>query len=126
MSARAKRGVDLESLRARALALPGVEEGTCYGTMAFRVRGKFLARLKEDGESLVIKVRFEERDELMRNDPETFYITDHYKDWPSVLVRLPNVKPDDLDMLLEDAWRRAAPKRLLEAFQPVKRRVRRR
>lgn len=42
--------MNFETVRAVALALPGVEEGTCYGTPAFRVRGKFLLRLREDGE----------------------------------------------------------------------------
>jgi YjbR len=54
--------VTFETVRAIALALPGVEEGTSYGTPAFRVRGKFLARLREDGETLVVKCDYHERD----------------------------------------------------------------
>lgn len=38
-----------DTVRRLALALPGVEEGVSYGTPAFRVRGKLLARLREDG-----------------------------------------------------------------------------
>lgn len=51
-------------MRRLALALPGVEEGLSYGTPAFRVKGKFLARLKEDGGSLVVKIDFDEREAL--------------------------------------------------------------
>lgn len=40
-----------DTVREIALSLPGVEEGTSYGTAAFRVRGKFLARLREGGEA---------------------------------------------------------------------------
>jgi hypothetical protein len=45
-----------DTVREIALSLPGVEEGTSYGTAAFRVRGKFLARLREDGETLALRI----------------------------------------------------------------------
>jgi hypothetical protein len=108
--------MDLDGVRAILLALPGVEEGPCYGTPGFRVRGKLLARLREDGDSLVVKVPFEEREFLMQSDPETFYITDHYRNYPAVLVRLSRVEPALLGELLEDAWRAAAPKRLAAEY----------
>ena len=106
-----------ETARRLALALPGVEEGTCFGTPACRVGGKLISRLKEDGETLVLtRIGFEERLALMERDPKAFYITDHYMNYPSVLVRLSAVKPDELRELIERAWRRAAPKRLIAAF----------
>ena len=43
----------MKTVRRIALAFPGVEEGPCYGTPGFRVRGKFLARMKEDGETAI-------------------------------------------------------------------------
>jgi hypothetical protein len=52
----------------------------------------------------------------MKAEPETFYITDHYRDYPAVLVRLANVDPGMLRHLLEQAWRQAAPKRLVAAY----------
>ena len=67
--------VTFETVRRLALGFPGVEEGTSYGTQAFRVRGKFLARLREDGESLAIKCGFEERDYRIQADPKTFFTT---------------------------------------------------
>lgn len=105
-------------MRRIALVLPGVEEGTSYGTPAFRVGKKFLARLWEDGEVLVVKIGFDEREILMKADPETFFITDHYQGYPSVLVRLAAVDPDDLREVLEQAWRFGAPKRLVAASAP--------
>ena len=104
-----------DDVRRIALALPGVEEGTSYGTPAFKVKGKFLSRLKEDCETLVVKIGFDERDILMAANPETFYITDHYLGYPAVLVRLATVDPDDLRELFEGAWRLVAPKRLVAA-----------
>src|SRR5258707_8837969 len=108
--------VTFDLIRELALQLPGVEEGTSYGTPALKVKGKFLSRLKEDGESIVVRVGFDVRDVLMAADPETFYITDHYRGYPAVLVRLSRVRRDDLRGLLEEAWRGVAPKRLVVAF----------
>ena len=100
--------------RRLALSFLGVEEGTCYGTPAFRVKGRFLARLREDGETLAIKCGFDERDFRMAADPATFFTTDHYRGYPTVLVRLSNVTEADLRDVLEEAWRVNAPKRLVE------------
>lgn len=110
---RSRPPVDFDTLREIALALPGVEEGTSYGTPAFRVRKKFLSRLREDGESVVIKIGFDERELLMQSDPETFFITDHYRGHPSVLVRLASVSREELARVFEEAWRQAAPARLV-------------
>lgn len=107
------RPVDLAAVRNMLFALPGVEEAPCYGTPGFRVRGKLLARLKEDGETLVVKCGDEARDLRLQADPKTYFVTDHYKGYPAVLVRLPRVAAADLDDLLETAWRRVAPKRML-------------
>ena len=97
-----------KDVRKMALSLEGVEESTSYGTAAFKVRGKLIARLKEDGESLVVGATFEEREEMMCAEPETYYITDHYLNYPWVLVRLPKVHPDALRDLLKGAVRLAA------------------
>jgi hypothetical protein len=100
--------VTFEDARKMALALNNVEEGTSYGTPAFKAGGKLLARLREDGDSLVVGTTFEEREEMMAADPETYYITDHYLKYPWVLVRLSRVRPDELRDLLSRAWRLAS------------------
>lgn len=110
-----------DTVRASARALPGVEEGTSYGTPALKVRGKLFIRLKEDGETIVVRTDSFERDHLLRTSPGTFFITDHYRDYPWVLVRLGNVEDGQLRDLVESAWRRTAPKRLrddLDAQRP--------
>ena len=108
--------VTFDTVRRLALAFPAVEEGTSYGTPAFRVRGKFMARLREDGESLAVKCGFDERDFRMQADPQTFFTTDHYRGYPTVLVRLETVDPADLRDVLEQAWRLHAPKRLVATY----------
>jgi hypothetical protein len=109
--------VTFDDVRKLALSFPGVEEGTSYGTPALRVKGKFLARLHEDGESLVVKVDYAAREVLMAADPHTFYVTGHYVCYPMMLVRLSTVRAVDLKQLIEDAWRITAPKRLVQEYQ---------
>jgi hypothetical protein len=108
--------VTYDQVRELARRLPGVEEGTSYGTAALKVHGKLLVRLKEDGDTIVLRTDFIERDHLLRTAPATFFITDHYRDYPAVLVRLSSVAPAQLRELLEDAWRRVAPKRLVATY----------
>ena len=97
--------------------------GPCVLSPRRRVGQRRLApdldRQHQDGESLVIRVDFEEREELMNADPEKFYITDHYLNYPWMLVRLSKVRRDELSDLLVQSWRRTAPKRLLAAFHGV-------
>jgi hypothetical protein len=112
--------VTYETVRTIALALPGVEEGPCYGTPGLRVRGRLFARLWEDGETLVLKIGFDAREVLMAANPEIFFITDHYAGYPYVLVRLPKVRRDQIEPLIEEAWRINAPKRLLAEYEPGK------
>lgn len=107
----------LETVRQLALALPGVEEGLSYRTPAWKIGKTLLARMHQDGEALVLKMDFLARDTLMQADPDTFFITDHYQNYPWVLVRLSTVRREQLRGLLDVAWRDAAPKRLLAARQ---------
>jgi len=118
------RKVGLETVRELMLALPGVTEGTSFGTVAFRVNKKFLARLKEDGVSLVLKCA--DRDPLIESDPDAFYVTKHYENYPSVLVRLTKVNRAKLARVIEQAWRMEASPRLIRlyesgAYQPLPR-----
>ena len=111
--------VNFETVCELARELPGAEESTSYGTPAFKVKGKLFARFHQDGESLVVGVDFDEREEMMQADPEKFYITDHYRNYPWILVRLSKVRPDELRDLLLGSWRRAAPKQMVTALHKL-------
>jgi len=111
-----RRAVTEKTVHELLLGFPGVEEGPCYGTPGFRVRGKFLARLRDDGATLVVKCGDVERDLRIQADPHTFFTTDHYRGYPTVLIRLDSVSREDLLEVVEVAWRRSAPKRLLAAY----------
>lgn len=70
--------ITFEGVRRIALALDGVAESTSYGTQAFKLGGKLIARLREDSVTLVVGTTFDERGELMAAEPDTYFITDHY------------------------------------------------
>ena len=97
-----------DEIRKMAMALDGVEEGTSYGTPAFKVGGALIARLRDDIVALVVRMSIEDRAELMAADPETYFITDHYLKYPWILVSLARVHPDAMLDLLRSAWRSAA------------------
>jgi hypothetical protein len=111
----ARRPISFETVREMVAGLPGAVEGKSYGTPAFRVGKSLFVRQHQDGESLVVKIDPDERAIRIMADPGTFYITDHYLNYPWILVRLSTVRRDELRELLEDAWRQSAPARLLSA-----------
>jgi hypothetical protein len=100
--------VTYDTVRRLALGLPGVEEGTSYGTPALKVNGKLFVRLHQDMDKIVLKMSFERREEMMAADPETYFITDHYRDYPWILVSLACVQADALPELLKIAHREAS------------------
>jgi len=100
-----------------ALKLPGVEESTSYGTPSLKVKGKILSRLRTEAEgALALRCDFLDRQILLQADPDAFFVTDHYLNYPMILVRLDKVRRSALPDLLERAWRMVAPTRLVAAF----------
>lgn len=102
-----------ETVRAIAQTLPHTIESTSYGTPSFKVKGQFMCRLKEDGDTLVLKIDEFEKEALIALDPHIFYTTDHYNGYPAVLIRLSQIGHAQLQHLMERAWRFVAPKRVL-------------
>ena len=100
--------VTFEAIRKMALALENVEETTSYGTPAFKVGRTMIARLRDEIGALVVGMRIEDREQLIAEDPETYFVTDHYLKYPYVLVNLSRVTPDAMRDLLRGAWRSAA------------------
>ena len=104
-----------DEARAMFLAHPGVEEGTSFGTPAFKLKGKFMARLRDDDRDvLVLKpIGEDEQRFLMETQPQAFFTTPHYAGYPAVLIRLSQVDRAQLQELIGECWLRLAPKRLL-------------
>lgn len=113
----ARASLTFDDVLAMGAALPGIEEGKSYGTRAIKVKGKLIVRLKEDGETIVLKTTFVVRDILMHEQPTVFYVTDHYRDGPWVLVRLKSIKKKQMTELLESAWRENAPPKVVREFE---------
>jgi hypothetical protein len=107
----------LQFIRQHMMSLPGTTEALCFGTPAFYVNKKLLARMWENGEVLV--VRSLERETWLQAGPDTFFITDHYRNYPSMLIRLDKVQPDDLKQLLTTAWLSRASKTQLKEHRGV-------
>ncbi len=106
-----------DDVRKFALAWPEVEDGTSYGTPALKVRKKLLARLKEDHDSLVMPgVPQDEREMLVESRPKLFYFTDHYRDYPIVLIRLSKAARADVEPLLLQQWRALASKAAVKEY----------
>jgi hypothetical protein len=109
--------MNFDDVRTIALAWPGVEDATSYGTPSLKVKGKFLTRLREDGDTLVLTgVSFDEREMLIEAQPEVFYFTEHYRGYDTVLARLSKADPRAIMRLLLRRWREVAPKKLVKAF----------
>jgi hypothetical protein len=102
---------------AAGLRLPEAEEGIWFRTPCLKVRKKSFCRMKEDGETLVIRVvDLEDKEALLRSDPDVYFTTPHYDGYAYVLVRLPVADRVALGELVEDAWRLVAPKRVVAAY----------
>jgi hypothetical protein len=84
--------LDFDSVRVIALALPGVEEGTLHGAPSLKVAGRPGAPQNQSAP-------------LLAAQPSVYYLTDHYINYPTVLVRLSRIRRDALRDLLTAAWR---------------------
>jgi len=101
--------IDFNTVRGIALHLSGVEESTTYGSPCFKARGKLLACIavhrSAEPDSLAVRVDFDSRAEMIAEAPDLYYLTDHYVNYPFVLVRLNRIQRDALKDLLGMAWR---------------------
>jgi hypothetical protein len=115
-----RRGMTWEQVREFALALPGVEESPSYGAPALKVKKRLMLRLREPGVLVVIPIDDMEKAFLMETQPDVFYITDHYRGYPAVLVRLSKVHPSELREMIERCWHALAPKKLLSEYDAAR------
>lgn len=113
-------------VRKVALSFPLANEKPSYGKPAFFIAKKFFTRLRSEDDSLVwIVGSIDERDNLIELDPKTYFITEHYRDYPSVLVRIKRINEAMLRKMLERRWRAIAPKKLINDIDDSKPELRR-
>ncbi|MCJ8208286.1 hypothetical protein MUY27_01110 [Mucilaginibacter sp. RS28] len=105
----------LKLIRETLLPLPGTREGNRLGDIGFYIQKKLLCLLKADGETL--SLYHHDRDILIAANPDIYYITPHFQNYPYVLVRLPLIADEELIPLLINAWKLKANKTQLKAFE---------
>src|SRR4026209_778318 len=107
--ARTRPGSTFDTVRSIAAELPDVEEGIAWRVPVWRLRGRILActasHKSAEPDTLVVLIGLDQRDALIADEPATYYLKPHYENYPSVLVRLSQIKRDALKDLLQAAWR---------------------
>jgi hypothetical protein len=111
-----RAALTFDDVREIALSMPEVEETTAYGMPAFKAgKTRFVGRPVErsgvEPNTLGVRVSVEERDGLIASRPDIYYLTEHYAAHPAVLVRLSNIRRNQLRELLGTAWRFAMERR---------------
>ncbi|MFI5319343.1 MAG: DUF488 family protein [Myxococcota bacterium] len=106
-----KRGVSWRQALALALSFPGVREGASYGQPALLLDGKFFSRFNQKEDALVVHAEEPLRDALLAGKPDVYFTTDHYRNYPALLVRLPHAQLSELAALYEAHFRAHATKK---------------
>jgi hypothetical protein len=101
------KATGLSRVRRITTKMDGVEEGTTFGFPAFKIGGKTFAWFPKKKEvepgSLGVRMSILDRDHLIVSEPDLYYLTPHYADYTSVLVRVDLLTDPQLRMILEDA-----------------------
>jgi len=103
------------TVRKIGLTLPDVQAAIRYdGSPVLQLGGAFMAGLamheSAEPDTLVVRVPFDQREWLLQDAPETYYLTDYYRPHPTVLVRLSRIDAAALHDLLTMSWRATQPK----------------
>ena len=109
-----KKKVDFDCVRTIALDLAHVEESITYRSPCFKALGKLMACIaihkSAEPDTLAVRVDFDSRAAMIEEAPDIYYLTDHYVDYPFVLVRMNRIEPQALKDLLGMAWRLSTTK----------------
>ena len=124
-----------DDVRRMALALPETSEGTSWGNVSWRVRGKpFVwerplrrADLEALGDAApagsILGARVEHvgaKEALLADDPDVYVTTPHFDGYAAILVRLDEIGLDDLEEVIVEAWLVQAPKRLAREWEAAR------
>jgi len=106
-------------VRAVGLQMPDVEAVTRYdGAPMLKAGGTLMAAIAShpsaEPNSLVVRSEIDDRDLLLEDAPETYYVTDYYAKYPLVLARLDQLTDEALRDLLSVSRRLA----LLKSRKP--------
>ena len=122
-----RRGNSFKAVESIGRTLPDVEVTTTYGQPALKVHGKMFVCIAShksaEPNTLVVMMDFPDRDALIEDAPGTYYLKDHYLNYPCILVRLSRVHPDALRDLVIGAHRFVSAKATEKRRSTVKREV---
>ena len=103
------RGCTFKTVESIGRTLPDVEMTTTWGKPTLKVGGKMFVCIAShksaEPNTLVARMDIADRDALIDDDPDTYYLKDHYVDYPCVLVRLSRVRADALRDIVTGAYR---------------------
>ncbi|KAF0110573.1 MAG: hypothetical protein FD163_556 [Hyphomonadaceae bacterium] len=108
--------VTLEKIRAFLLSLPDVTEGMSWDAVSFKVNKKAIVFWNPKYDCPVFKVTMDERDFLLEVDGETFFTTDHHRNYPCILGRPEKLDFDWVKANLMRTWRKQVSKATLKIF----------
>jgi len=108
---------DLDHARRFALSLPGVTEEPHFEMSSFRVRGKIFVTVPPDGDRLHVFVDEPEVDACVAEDPAAFEPLRWGPRIRGLRIQLAAAPAARVQELIEDAWRRKAPKCLAADFE---------
>ena len=103
------RGNSFKTVEHIGRTLPDVEVTTTWGKPMLKVRGKMFVCIAShksaEPNTLVVMMDLADRDALIQDDPGTYYLKEHYVNYPCVLVRLSRIHADALRDLVTGAYR---------------------
>jgi hypothetical protein len=104
-----------DAVKRLGLELPGVQALTKYdGTPVLKIQGCFVAGLathrSAEPDTVVVRFDLDDRQGLMDDAPETYYLTDYYRPYPLILIRLGTIADDALRGVLSVSRRLAMAK----------------
>jgi hypothetical protein len=98
-----------DEARAIALSLPGAEERPWFNRPCVFIHDRFLTRVHDKEEAVVLQIgSMEMREMMLEAEPDLFYITDHYRNFPFVLARLKALTKTSFKSMLEGRARQLA------------------
>jgi hypothetical protein len=104
--------VTFNQIRRLCLALPEVEERETWGDATFRVRNKIFLIGSPEGDAVSMKASPDDQLGLIEMDPGTFSVAAYTGRYGWIRVRLAGLSPELAGRLVENAWRRTAPRRV--------------
>jgi hypothetical protein len=117
------RAVTLDELRAFCMSLPGTHEKETWGDaehagdITFRVRDKIYLITGQDAGGASIRTDKSQQTDLLAAFPEAVSVAPYVGRFGWVNVRFDAIDPESAKDIIRSAWRRTAPKAIVEAAE---------